>query len=111
VPEIKADDSSVMGRLRGNLSYLNQQVSERETALKEAVQALVRKGFSPERVRYLFKPRKKDIATEIIDLVSSEKFQIVVLHRKPGQVARFFATSVHGRVIAGLKGATVCVVS
>ena len=111
VPEIKAEDSSVMGRLRGNLSYLTQKIAEKENAMKEAVEELSNRGFGGDRARYVFKARRKDIAAEIIDQAAGGNFQVVVLRRKPGQVARFFATSVHSKVIAGLKGTTVCVVS
>jgi hypothetical protein len=111
VPEIETSGASVMGKLRGNLGYLNQKISEQETELLAVKTELTQGAFAENKVHHIFKPRKKDIAAEIIDLIRKDRYDVIVLNRKPGKVARYFSGSVHTKVLAGLKKATVCIVS
>jgi hypothetical protein len=111
VPEIETRQTSVMGKLKGNLNYLSQKIMEQEAELKEALMNLVRNGFMEDRLRYVFRARKKDIAGEIIELAKKEQFNTIVLNHKPGQVSRFFSASVFNKVVTALDGITVCIVS
>ena len=72
---------------------------------------LIEVGFPENRVDCIFRPRKKDIATEIIDLATSDNFDIIVLNRKHARVTRFFSGSISNKVIMNLKDLTVCIVS
>ena len=110
-PSIEISDSSITGKLRSSMSYLNKQISEQEEELKSVQETFVSKGFSESQIKTVFKPRKKDIATEIVDLHADENFDYIVLNRKPGRVGRFFTGSVHGRVVPALRNVTVCVVT
>ena len=100
-----------MGKLKENLSYLNQKINEQENALKAVVDRLVQDGWPADRVRYLYRPRKKDIAAEILDLVQQDGFSCVVLSRRAGRVTRFFTGSVSTRILTSAKNLTVCVVT
>lgn len=111
VPEIDTAASSVTGKLKGSLSYLSQKISEQETELKAIKQLLVDNGFADGRVHTVFQPRKKDVAGEIIDIATANKFDIVVISHKPGKATRFFTGSRYSKVISALKNVTVCVVS
>ena len=111
LPDIEAEASLVTGRLKGSLSYLSQQILQRENDLKAVTENLTRNGFAAERIHTVFKPRKKDIATEIINLTRDTKFDAVVLNRKAARVTRFFSGSVSHKVIMTLKDTTVCIVS
>ena len=111
IPEIETDASSVTGKLKGSLSYLSQKIKENETLLDEVKAKLVEGGLPENRVDCIFKPRKKDIASEIIDLAVSDKFEIIVLNRKHARVTRFFSGSISHKVIMTLKDVTVCIVS
>ena len=111
IPEIETNATSVTGKLKGSLSYLSQKIKENEALLDEVREQLVDGGFSENRVNCLYKPRKKDIASEIIDLVSSDKFNIIVLNRKHARVTRFFSGSISHKVVMTLKDVTVCIVS
>ena len=111
IPEIDTDASSVTGKLKGSLSYLSQKIKENETVLNTVKDKLVESGFSENQVNCLFKPRKKDIASEIIDLVKSDHFDTIVLNRKPARVTRFFSGSISHKVVMTLKDVTVCIVS
>jgi len=90
IPEIKADATFVTGKLKGNLNYLFQNIKKNEVILYEVKNKLVEAGFSENRVNCIFRPRKKDIATEILDLTASDNFDIIVLNRKHARVTRFF---------------------
>ncbi|NNL76134.1 MAG: universal stress protein [Desulfobacterales bacterium] len=111
VPEIEAPDTSVMGKLKGNLSYLSQKIMQREAELGEVKEKLVQSGFAQSAVCTVFKPRKKDVATEIIEHAIKDKFDIVVINHKSGRASRFFTGSVFNKVVSALKDITVCIVS
>lgn len=111
VPVIEMRESPVMAKFQRNLDYLTQKVKEQEAGLKEARQYLVQNGFTENQVSYLYKPRKKDIVGEIVDIATKDNFNIVVMNRKPGKVTRFFTGSVFNKVVSALKDKTVCIVS
>jgi molybdopterin biosynthesis enzyme MoaB len=100
-----------MGKLKGNLGYLSQKIMQQETELKAVAEKLLQTGFEPNRIHTVFKPRKKDIAAEIIELVTKDKFNVVVINHKPGKASRFFTGSVFSKVVSALKDTTVCIVS
>ena len=111
IPEIDTAATSVTGKLKGSLSYLSQKIKENETALNEVKDKLVEGGFPEKQVNCIFRPRKKDIAGEIIDLVNSDHFDTIVLNRKHARVTRFFSGSISHKVVMSLKDVTVCIVS
>ena len=110
-PTIEMRGSPIMEQMKNNLSYLSQRVKEQEDALHGVKNHLLGKGFSEDNIDILFEPKKKDVAGDIIDLAQDGRFNVVVLNRKPGKIARFFAGSVSSKVVAALKNATVCIVS
>ena len=111
LPPVDVSQSTVTEKLRSNMSFLQQQVHEKEAGLKAIKAELVEKGFAEASIHQVFKPRKKDIAGEVIDLYAEKHFEYMVLNCKPGKVSRFFTGSVHHKVLAALKNTTVCVVS
>ena len=111
VPDIETETSLVTGKLKGRLSYLSQQIMQRENDLKAVTEKLARRGFAADRIHTVFRPRKKDIAGEIISLTRDSKFDAIVLNRKATRVARFFSGSVSNKVVMTLKDTTVCIVS
>jgi nucleotide-binding universal stress UspA family protein len=76
-----------------------------------AKQNLLENGFLESQVRYIFKPRSKDVAGEIIDFVSSGQADLIVINRKPGKVTRFFTGSVLNKLASALKNVTICLVT
>jgi len=111
VPEIDIREAPIMEKLHGNLNYLSQKVKEQEAGLKAAKQKLLQNGFSTHQIHMIFKPRKKDIAGEIIDLALDQHFNVIVINRKPGKVTRFFTGSLFNKVVNALEGKVVCIVS
>ena len=111
LPQIEAESTSVMGKLKGNLGYLSQKIMQQETELKAVAEKMLQTGFAQNRIHTAFKPRKKDIATEIIELVSKDNFSVIVINHKPGKASRFFTGSVFSKVVSALKDTTVCIVS
>jgi hypothetical protein len=111
VPDIEVRGSPVMETMRGNLSYLSQKIKEQEDELMVVRNKLLERGFSKDLIHTVFEPKKKDIAGDIVDLALKGRFNVVVLNRKPGKIARFFTGSVFNKVVTSLKGTTVCIVS
>ncbi len=111
IPEIKTDGTFVTGKLKGSLNYLFQNIKKNEVVLYEVKYKLVESGFPENRVNCIFRPRKKDIATEILDLTTSDNFDTIVLNRKHARVTRFFSASISNKVMMNLKDLTVCIVS
>jgi len=111
LPDIETSGHSITGKLKENLGYLLQKVKEQEKSLMAVADQLREKGLDEERVHYVFKARKKDVAGEIVDQVMKEHYQLLVLSRKPGKITRFFTASVYSKVVAALKNVTVCIVS
>lgn len=110
-PSIEMRGSPIMEQMKDNLSYLSQRVKEQEDALHVIKNHLLGKGFSEDNIDIVFEPKNKDVAGDIIDLAQEGRFNVVVLNRKPGKIARFFAGSVSSKVVAALKNATICIVS
>lgn len=111
VPEIKPIGSPIMEKMKNNLIYLAQKNKELETALVEAQATLIKGGFSETRVAYSFVPRKKDIASEIIRMVKTENFNLVVLNHKPGKATHLFTGNVFSKVVNAMSNCAVCVVT
>jgi len=103
VPDIDFRDNPIMEKMASNLTYLRQKIGEREVEMKAAGDRLLQNGFSADQVRYMFRPVKKDVTQDIIDLVTSEGFNIVVLNRDPSRIIRFFTTSTSEKVEKNLK--------
>jgi len=111
VPEIETSSATVTGKLKGSLSYLTQKIADQENELNKVKQKLVQGGFAEDKINTVFKPRKKDIASEIIELVMKDQYDVIVLNRKHAKATRFFSGSVSHKISMSLKGTTVCIVS
>ena len=111
VPELKTSGSTVMDRVKGNLSYLQKRQNELAEELEQVRKAIVEKGFEDDRVHTIFKARKLDVAGEIIAAARDGLVDMVVLSRRHGKVSGFFTGSVYQKVVHGLKRVTVCIVS
>jgi nucleotide-binding universal stress UspA family protein len=110
VPEVQVRNNPIMDKMSANLAYLRQKLREREEELREARNRLVREGFSEDRVDYVFKPLKKDVAREVVDLARKDRFDVVVLNRNPANIKRFFTASVAEKVDRDLKDTEVAVI-
>jgi len=110
-PEIETDASLITGKLKSSLSYLSQKILEKGTELDSVKQKLILSGFTESRIETIFKPRKKDIASEIIQLALDRKYDVIVLNRKHSRATRFFSGSVSHKIVMSLKNTAVCIVS
>jgi nucleotide-binding universal stress UspA family protein len=111
ISEIEASDQSATDKLKRRLSYLTQELTERELALQEIRQYLIDEGFDRDKVRYVFKSRKGETAAAIIDQTKEDSYDVIVLSHKPGKVMRFFTGSVFTKVVTAVRDITVCIVS
>jgi nucleotide-binding universal stress UspA family protein len=111
IPEIETQPSVVTGKLKSSLTYLSQQIMQRENDLKAIIDKLANTELAKCRIHTIFRPRKKDIASEIISLNRDANFDAIVLNRKASRVTRFFSGSVSNKVLMTLKDTAVCIVS
>ncbi len=110
VPDIDVNKSSVMEKMSSSLHHLRRQVVEQESRMVEVKQLLVSQGFQDSRVNYLYRPKKKDIAKEIIQLARDEKYHTIVLSRS-GTVTGFFMPSVFNKIVTTLKDVTITIIT
>ncbi len=111
LPEVQIQDRHVTERLKGGMGYLQAKISELETEFQKVRDELIDRGFPPARVRTIFRPRKKEVLDAILDLHHREHFNLIVVSRRPGRIGRFFAGSLHTKLIDALANVTICVVS
>ena len=102
VPDIEVSDKTVMARLSGNLSYLRQKIYDLEQSIKDAAERFIEAGFPEEKVHYIFKPRHKETAQEIIDQALEGKFGAIVLNHNPHKIRKFFMPSISKKVSKAL---------
>jgi len=67
LPQIETASSTVMGRLSSSMHYLSRDLKEKEATLRNAREIILEKGFAEHQVNYIFRPRSKSVAEEIIE--------------------------------------------
>ena len=110
-PEVEVRGSPVMDKMKGHIGFFSQKVSEQQEELNSVEERLRTKGFAEGQVDVVFKPKKRDVAGDIIDMALSGHYDLVVLNRQATSVKRFFTGSVFSKVITALRGKAVCVIS
>ena len=110
-PDIETPDTLVTGKLKSSMNFITQKIMQQESELEVIKKQLVLNGFATSRIHISFKPRKKDVATEIIDIAAQEKVDVIVMNHKSGKATRFFTGSVFNKIVSTLKDTTVCIVS
>lgn len=103
--DVKANPENV--KMRSGMTYLATELKEKENALKGMADHLLEKGVDGEAVTCVFKKRVKSAAEEIVDAASGHS--VIVLSRGAGKVTHFFTRSIYARVVAALKGVTICI--
>jgi nucleotide-binding universal stress UspA family protein len=111
LPALEVQDNQVTDRLRSGMSYLTSKISELEAEFQSVKEELIQGGFLPEQIKELFRPRKKDVADEIIELHNIEHFNYIVIGHRHGKIGRFFPGSVHQKLISSLRNVSLCVVT
>jgi hypothetical protein len=111
LPAVEVQGREVTERLRSGMSYLQAKITELEKDFQAVRERLIEGGFEPAQVREMFRPRRRDIAAEIIELHAAKRFDCIVLSRRPGKIGRLFTGSVHGKLVSSLKNLTICLVT
>jgi Universal stress protein family len=107
LPDIDVTANPENIKMRSGMSYLAAELKEKEDALKGLGDMLVKKGFDRDAVTCVFKKRIKSAAEEIVDKVAG--CNVLILSRGAGKVTQFFTRSIYVRVVAALRGVTICV--
>jgi len=111
LPEIETESNAVLGRLKGTMLSLSAELRKQETFLKGAKNRLLENGFSDDQLDYVFKPMDKEIPDEIVEKALRDRYDMVILNRKPGKISRLFGRSVSGKVLSTLKDIAICIIS
>jgi len=109
--EIQVQDRQVTDRLKHGRDSLRAKIKELESDLEKVRDDLIDRGFAPAQVRTVLRPRKKEVLDAILDLHRRERFDFIVLSRRPGRISRFFSGSLHTKLLSVLTNVTICVVS
>lgn len=109
LPEIDMSASPEMKKVRQGMAYLSEERRQKEKGLIQVQRFLLGNGFKRDSVDYIFRERRKPIAEEIKDVVAKGHYRVLVLSRQPGKVTRFFARSVHTRILATMKDVVLCI--
>jgi len=107
LPDIDLRASPENLKLRSGMTHLAAELKEKEEALKRVRDQLVENGFAFESIECVFQKRVKSAAEEIVDHASGAN--VLVLSRGAGKVTHFFTRSIYARVVAALRGITICV--
>jgi len=107
LPDIDVKASPENLKLRSGMTYLAAELKEKEEALNRVKGQLVESGFASESIECVFQKRVKSAAEEIADRASGAN--VLVLSRGAGKVTHFFTRSIFARVVAALRGITICV--
>ena len=98
VPEIDITNNPIMEKITHQTAYLRYKQKERRNALWEVRQKMMDQGFNGDNINCIFIPIKQDIAVDIINLVESGKFNIIVLNNNPGNILNYFSRSISKRL-------------
>ncbi|MCU0590790.1 MAG: universal stress protein [Desulfobacterales bacterium] len=109
--EIQVQDRQVTDRLKHGRDSLRAKIKELESDLEKVRDDLIDRGFAPAQVRTVLRPRRKEVLDAILDLHRRERFDFIVLSRRPGRISRFFSGSLHTKLLSVLTNVTICVVS
>lgn len=107
LPKIDVSASPENVKMRSGMTYLAAELKEKEEALNVIGDMLVESGFNRNAVTCVFQKRVKAAAEEIVDKVAG--CNVLVLSRGAGKVTHFFTRSIFARVVAALRGVTICV--
>jgi len=111
LPEIETESNAVLGKLKGTMLSLATELRKQESFLKGANKKLQDNGFSDDQLDYVFKPMDKEIPYEIAEKTLMDKYDLVILNRKPGRISRLFGKSISGKVLSILNDTAVCIIS
>ena len=98
VPEIDTRDNPIMDKMARNTSYLRCQQDEQKNILEENREKLINYGFDCRHIHCRYVPVRQDVAEDIIRLLKTENFDVVVLNRNPGNIINYFSRSISKKV-------------
>ncbi len=111
LPKLETSKGTVMEKLTGSMGYARQRINEQEKDLKQVKSILVQSGFPLAHVKIVFHAKRKDIASEIVNLALKSGHSTIVLNHQSGRISRFFTGTVFQKVVSSLPDKTVCIVS
>ena len=99
VPVIDTRNNPIMEKITRQTSYLRTLQKEHKNALFEVRQEMIDMGFDGDNINCIFTPLKEDIVIDIIKFTESQKINVIVLNRNPGNILNYFSRSTSKRLI------------
>jgi hypothetical protein len=109
LPEIDLTANPEMGKLRGPMTSLTQELKGKEAGLHTVMEDLIKMGFHREQLDCTFQERQKGVSDVIVQKAKKGDYGVIVLTRSPFKAFRLFNRGVSNRVLNSLKDVTVCV--
>ena len=110
-PEVDVTANPQIEKMMSGVNYVAAEQRNREKGLRAAKKFLTEKGFSENRVDYLFTKKVKSNADQIVEVIYDGGYNMVVLSRKAGKISQLFSRGVHNKILAALKDVIVCIVT
>jgi len=111
LPEVDVTANPQIEKMMSGVNYIAAELRNREKGLNAAKKFLTEKGFSENKVDYVFTKKVKSNADQIVEVIYDGGYNMVVLSRKTGKISQLFSRSVHNKVLAALKDVIVCIVT
>jgi len=111
LPELDSYSHASLGKLKTTMASLWKDVRENEAELKRVTEDLVDSGFEKGQVDYLFKPRSKNIGSEIVEEARKGDYDTVVIAQKPRKASRAFTRKIHDVLIAELHDTEIVIIT
>lgn len=111
LPELDSYSHAGLGRLKTTIASMWTEVREKEKELKRVTEDLVDSGFQEGQVGYLFRPRVKNIGSEIAEEARKGEYNVVVIAEKPGKATRAFTRKIHDTLIADLRNTEIVIIT
>ena len=109
LPELDHQASPEIAKMRDGMVFLTREIMEKEAGLNTVKSDLVGQGFNAENIECIFKKKVQVVAEEILGIIQAGRHAVLILSHHSGRIPRFFARSVHTRILAALKDVTVCI--
>ena len=110
-PEVDVTANPQIEKMMSGVNYVAAELRNREKGLSAAKKFLTEKGFSENRVDYLFTKKVKSNADQIVEVIYDGGYNMVVLSRKAGKISQLFSRGIHNKILAALKDVIVCIVT
>jgi len=111
LPELDGYSHASLGRLKATMASMWTEVREKERELKRVREDLIANGFEEDQVDCIFRPRLKNIGSELVEAAKKGQYNIVVITQPPKKAARAFTRKIHDILITELRNTEIVIIT